>query len=313
MIRIVVNLFRRWFAEKQRHPIGAGVGQFVYGLPFLPGRRFGVIQGYGGTYSHTGENHFSIDFGMPEGTPVCAARAGVVYQVTDHFSEGGTHASFKPKANAVYVLHGDDTAAAYVHLAHGGARVRAGDFVTAGEVIGLAGSTGWSGCPHLHFHVADAITRRRVPTWFDTVEWGVTIVEAGGAYTRSVACRPGKAQTRRPGAAGPHEDHGRERDPTAYRPELLELGRDVVSELSAAGYEALSDYSSVEPLHDVHGLEVCGVRNTEATLDIVRLLLRLFPGWNAQWFGPPDGWRAEEWVARVQRDRDPVPESWDHE
>jgi hypothetical protein len=90
----------------------------------------------------------------------------------------------------------------------------------------------------------------------------------------------------------------------------LELSQELASELSAAGYELLCDYSSVEARHDVHGLEVCGVRNSEAALDIVRLLLRCFPGWNAAWFGPPDSSAADGWVAHVQRDLDAEPEYW---
>src|SRR5262249_22036602 len=103
---------------------------------------------------------------------------------------------------------------------------------------------------------------------------------------------------------------GRERDPAAYHPELLNLSQGLVSELSEAGYELLCDYSSVEAMHDVHGLEVCGVRSSEDALDIVRLLLRCFPGWNAAWFGVPDSSAAHAWVARAQRDLDPEPEYW---
>lgn len=51
-----------------------------------------------------------------------AARAGLVYHVVDHVSAGGTHASLKPKGNAVYLLHADHTIAAYIHLAFRGAR-----------------------------------------------------------------------------------------------------------------------------------------------------------------------------------------------
>ncbi len=129
---------------------------FIYELPFKPGARFRVSQGYGGTYSHTGESLYSLDFRMPENTTVCAARSGVVYRVIDHFADGGTHPSFKPRANAIYVLHVDDSIASYVHLMRDGSSVHPGQFVNTGQPIGLSGNTGWSGHPHLHFHVADA-------------------------------------------------------------------------------------------------------------------------------------------------------------
>lgn len=313
MIRIVVKLFRRWIAGKLQHSVQVPDGEFVYVLPFKPGQSFRVSQGYGGNYSHTGESYFSIDFAMSEGTPVCAARAGVVYHVTDHFSEGGTHPSYKPKGNAVRVLHSDDTIACYLHLDHRGARVRPGDFVVAGEVIGVAGNTGWSQGPHLHFHVADAISRERVSTWFDTVEWGIKSLDAGGVYTRPAADRYGDVRMIHTSEVSRPDETDQERDPAAYYPELLELCQDLTSELTAAGHEALSDYCSVETLHDVHGIEVCGIRSPEVALDIVRVLLRRFRGWNARWFGPEEGSAEQGWVARVQRDRDTVPEYWDIE
>jgi Peptidase family M23 len=311
MIRSVVNLFRRWVEGKPRLSSEGPVDSFVYDLPFLPGQRYSVVQGYGGTYSHTGEDHFSIDFDMPEGTPVCAARAGVVCHVTDHFSEGGPHPSFKPKANMVCVLHNDDTVAACIHLAYRSACVRPGDFVSSGTVIGFSGNTGFSAGPHLHFHVTDAFDLRRTPTWFNTVEKGVAILERGGAYTKPGADSLGRAQTSGSRAPASAERPGQERYVAAYRPQLLELSRNLNCELTAAGYDLMSDYSSVEALHDVYGLEVCGVRSPDVALDIVRLLLRRFPGWNAAWFGPPDGSAAQEWVVQVQRDRDPLPEYWD--
>jgi len=47
----------------------------------------------------------------------------------------------------------------YEHLKHGSIKVRAGDKVTCGQVIGLLGNSGSSSAgPHLHFHVADAST-----------------------------------------------------------------------------------------------------------------------------------------------------------
>jgi murein DD-endopeptidase MepM/ murein hydrolase activator NlpD len=52
---------------------------------------------------------------------------------------------------------GDGHYAFYEHLKHGSIRVRVGDRVKSGQVIGLLGNSGSSSSgPHLHFHVADA-------------------------------------------------------------------------------------------------------------------------------------------------------------
>ena len=47
---------------------------FVYELPYRRGREFRVLQGYGGSYSHTDTSYYSLDFEMPKDTPVCSAR-----------------------------------------------------------------------------------------------------------------------------------------------------------------------------------------------------------------------------------------------
>ena len=282
-------------------------GEF-YELPFEPGRSFRVLQGYGGSHSHTGDSHFSIDFAMPEGTPICASRSGVAYRVIDHFREGGSHRSFKPKANTIHILHADDSVAAYVHLSYRGSCVRAGDPVTVGQVIGYSGNTGWSTSPHLHFHVADAISRRRTPTHFRTAELGITTIETDSWYTRPKCSGERTLPSRRqPDDMPVIQNH----DPFAFSPKLLSLTQDLKGDLASAGYEEGADYSSVDAMHDVHGLEVCGIRNSETALEVTRLLLRLFPGWNAGWLHAPEYSSAQDWVATIQRDRDPVLEYWD--
>jgi murein DD-endopeptidase MepM/ murein hydrolase activator NlpD len=50
-------------------------------------------------------------------------------------------------------LHSDGTIAIYAHLAHSSIQVSPGQQVTSGQQIALAGSTGYSSGPHLHFAV----------------------------------------------------------------------------------------------------------------------------------------------------------------
>jgi murein DD-endopeptidase MepM/ murein hydrolase activator NlpD len=114
-----------------------------------------VEQGWGGSFSHRdAENRYGVDFGAPSGTPVRAARAGVVMEVEDGFDGGGRdRANDLGRANLVRILHADGTMALYAHLQRGGLRVRVGQRVSAGEPIGLVGATGFATGPHLHFAV----------------------------------------------------------------------------------------------------------------------------------------------------------------
>ncbi|MEI6226766.1 MAG: M23 family metallopeptidase, partial [Deltaproteobacteria bacterium] len=47
--------------------------------------------------------------------------------------------------------------AVYAHLVPGSLRVKTGDAVVAGQVLGKLGNSGNSGAPHLHFHVCDGL------------------------------------------------------------------------------------------------------------------------------------------------------------
>jgi hypothetical protein len=55
--------------------------------------------------------------------------------------------------NGVVIDLGNKKYACYGHMVNGSVRVKAGDTVTEGQVIGLMGNTGNSDAPHLHFQV----------------------------------------------------------------------------------------------------------------------------------------------------------------
>lgn len=57
--------------------------------------------------------------------------------------------------NYVMIDHGKSEYALYAHLQPGSVRMKVGDQVKAGDVIGKLGSSGNSTEPHLHFHVCD--------------------------------------------------------------------------------------------------------------------------------------------------------------
>ena len=89
---------------------------------------------------------------MPVGTPVLAARSGVVMEMEDDFHGGGRQEErYLRRANHVRILHDDGTMAVYAHLQPNSARVYPGARVPAGTWIANSGNTGYSSGPHLHF------------------------------------------------------------------------------------------------------------------------------------------------------------------
>ena len=93
------------------------------GLPYGDAESYPVIQGYGSRLSHRGTEHYTVDFGMPVGTPVHAARDGVVALAEDSHDVGCWREECGRLANFIVVLHADGTTGEYFHLA---ARQRAG-------------------------------------------------------------------------------------------------------------------------------------------------------------------------------------------
>ncbi|HEY0455635.1 MAG TPA: M23 family metallopeptidase [Verrucomicrobiae bacterium] len=154
---------------------------YVYSLPYAAGDSFKVTQGYNGSYSHTGPDQYAIDWKMPAGTPVHAARDGVVAKVKDDSNTGGGDRKFVNCANYILIRHADGTMANYAHLQKGGSRVRVGQRVQAGDCIGMSGNTGFSSGPHLHFSVfktRDGMQRVSLPVKFRTGNGsGITLAE----------------------------------------------------------------------------------------------------------------------------------------
>lgn len=128
-------------------------GDAVYQHPYAEGGNFPIVQGFGGGYSHRGASKYAVDFAMPIGTPIHAARAGVVIDLAEHHTRGGASRKYAAYANYVVILHDDDTTGEYHHLKKNGVAVTLGERVNAGQKIGYSGNTGFSSLPHLHFAV----------------------------------------------------------------------------------------------------------------------------------------------------------------
>jgi murein DD-endopeptidase MepM/ murein hydrolase activator NlpD len=98
------------------------------------GERFHPLLGYV-------RDHKGLDFAADIGTPIYATGDGVVKAA--YFS-----GSF---GNVIFLDHGYGYETRYAHLSQ--FRVKKGDRVNRGDIIGLVGNTGLSRGPHLHYEV----------------------------------------------------------------------------------------------------------------------------------------------------------------
>ena len=94
--------------------------------------------------------HGGIDYAVPEGTPVHAARDGVVKVAGANHPWMGWQGG-----NAVLIQHPDGMHTGYAHLSR--IIVSVGQQVSQGQVIGYSGSTGLVTGPHLHFEMLPAM------------------------------------------------------------------------------------------------------------------------------------------------------------
>ena len=106
------------------------------------------LPGHTYIYCHFGEvdafgnaGHRGTDIPAPEGTPILAAHSGTVLV-------SGWNGSY---GNQVLLDNGAGLSTRYAHMTQ--TAVTAGEAVTAGQIIGYAGSTGDSTGNHLHFEV----------------------------------------------------------------------------------------------------------------------------------------------------------------
>jgi len=112
-------------------PLGPGVGF----ISSVYGRREDPVKG-------GGEFHNGVDFAAPNGTPIYASAPGVVAEA------GYSENSF---GNYVRLNHENGFSTFYAHCS--ALKVKKGDKVKRGDLIGFVGSTGKSTGYHLHYEV----------------------------------------------------------------------------------------------------------------------------------------------------------------
>jgi hypothetical protein len=87
-----------------------------------------------------------------------------------------------------------------------------------------------------------------------------------------------------------------------FFPELLETRAHVIAELTSRGYDWLGHYASVDPLHDLYGIEVCGIHEEQDARGIMCALKQLFPNWRRYRVYLKDWGIEPGWEARIHRD-----------
>ena len=87
--------------------------------------------------------HKGVDFRAPTGTPIPAAGAGRV--IARSYNRG--HGNF------VKIRHNGSFETLYAHMSRFAKGVNVGTNVRQGQIIGYAGSTGYSTGPHLHYEI----------------------------------------------------------------------------------------------------------------------------------------------------------------
>ncbi len=158
-----------------------------YRLPYAVASRHVVSQAYPERITHTDpSSEHAIDFEMPIGTGVHAARQGTVMEVAgDYFRSVTNPDESAAPPNLVRILHADGTMAVYAHLSLHSIRVTPGQRIERGERIADSGNTGFSTGPHLHF----VVQRNRggsivsVPVRFAALDGTPVEVHSGDAVT----------------------------------------------------------------------------------------------------------------------------------
>lgn len=123
---------------------------------------YGVRRYYNGKFANN-YYHRGVDYAGAKGSPVVAPAAGKVALV------GTVSDGFLVHGNTVGIDHGQGVTSILLHL--NSVRVKEGDFVKAGQLVGTLGSTGASTGPHLHWGLyVNGQSVDPVPWRFDAVD-----------------------------------------------------------------------------------------------------------------------------------------------
>ncbi len=151
----------------------SGVPQFW--LPFAG--EWKITQGHNGEFTHKLDWAYAWDFEIFDnngknfkndaealndyycyGKPVLASANGYVAVVVDYVPDNkiGQINTIAKWGNYVSIHHGEGVYSIYCHLKPGSIKVKPGDYIYGGEKLAMAGNSGRSAVPHLHFNIQNS-------------------------------------------------------------------------------------------------------------------------------------------------------------
>ena len=74
---------------------------YVYALPYRPGKKYRVIQGYFSRMTH--KERAALDFNLRRGDTITAARDGVVSRVKEDGIKGGLNKKYRSEGNNIVI------------------------------------------------------------------------------------------------------------------------------------------------------------------------------------------------------------------
>lgn len=105
------------------------------------------------------------------------------------------------------------------------------------------------------------------------------VIRTVSHFGSRLGVQPRKGGRQSQGRTQRHNDQSSESDVFRFAPELFEYRTEVLEKLSESGFDWLTHFSSVDPLHDVYGIEVCGIPDQEDAIAMRGILMSLFPSW----------------------------------
>ncbi len=148
------------------------------------------------SYAYFGDEIYSV-----AGGTVVEVENDLPEQVPGKLPEGATIQM--AAGNHVVVDIGEGRYAFYAHMQPGSVRVKVGDKVTTGQVLGLLGNSGNTDTPHLHFHVMEGpspLLANGLPYVFSSFTGEGRIIDEQPLFTG------GTVTIDKDAFAGPHED-----------------------------------------------------------------------------------------------------------